>query len=451
MKPQRVVIIGGGFGGLSAARALRRSPVEVTLIDRRNFHLFQPLLYQVATGGLSPGNIAAPLRSILKSQKNCRVWLGEVTGFDLSGHQLLLADGDTLDYDWLIVAAGSRTSYFGHDNWAADAPGLKTIEDALNIRHRVLSAFEAAERERDPARHAAWMTFCIVGAGPTGIELAGTLAEISDYSLRNEFRHAQPQEARILVIDMGSKPLSNFPDPLADETRKQLEKRGIELRLTSRVIGVDDESITIQRGDEVERIPTRTVLWAAGVQAAPLGKALAEAAGAQVDRAGRVMVQADMSLPAFPDVFVIGDLAHYTGEDGKPLPGVAPVAMQQGKHVAEQITARLTSRPVKPFKYFDYGSMATIGRAAAVAQLGRFQFRGMIAWLMWLFIHLIQIVQFQNRLLILLQWFWNYITFSRSSRLITDVATPPVHADTAVPRPEDGIKSEPKAAVAAAS
>lgn len=429
MTGHRVVVVGGGFGGLNVVRALRRVKVEVTLVDRRNFHLFQPLLYQVATGGLSPANIAAPFRSILRRQKNCQIRLGEVKGFDLANHKVLLADGE-LPYDSLVVAAGSRTSYFGNDLWAVDAPGLKSIEDALDIRRRVLSAFEAADRETDPARKQAQLTFVIVGAGPTGVELAGTLAEIADYTLKHEFRHPQSYEARILLVDMSPRPLSTFPESLSEETRKQLEKRGIELRPNTRVTQVNADGITLQVGTHTEDIAAETVLWAAGVAASPLGKLLAEQSGAPLDRQGRVQVQSDLTLPGHSNVFVIGDLANYIGEDGKSLPGVAPVAMQQGTHVAETIMARFQHKTVKPFRYFDYGSMATIGRNAAVAKLGKYEFRGFIAWLMWLFIHLIQIVQFDNRVMILFQWAWNYITFNRSARLITDVggdSAPAVH------------------------
>lgn len=415
-----VVIVGGGFAGLNAARALRRDPVEITLVDRRNFHLFQPLLYQVATGGLSPGNIAAPLRSIVKRQKNCRVWLSEVTGFDLSARKLQLSDG-VLRFDTLIVAAGARTSYFGQDHWAASAPGLKSIEDALQIRRQVLTAFEEAERESDPKRHLALLTFVIVGAGPTGVELAGTLAEIAAHTLRSEFRATRPQDARILLVDLSPRVLGAFPEPLSSEAQKQLERKGVELMLGARVASVLSDAIVLQQGDREETITAHTILWAAGVEASPLGRLLATAAGCEVDRAGRPIVQPNLTLAGHPELFVIGDLAHCPDENGRPLPGVAPVAMQQGTYVANVIRARLSGRTVPPFRYKNYGSMATIGRSAAVAQLGRFQFKGMIAWLLWLFVHLIQIVQFQNRVLILWQWAWNYWTFSRSARLITDV------------------------------
>ncbi|MDX1970215.1 MAG: NAD(P)/FAD-dependent oxidoreductase [Planctomycetaceae bacterium] len=420
MPQHRVVIVGGGFAGLNAATALRRAPVDVTLVDRRNFHLFQPLLYQVATGGLSPGNIAAPLRAILKRQRNCRVWLGEVRNFDLAGRRVLLADGE-LPYDSLILATGARTNYFGQEAWAEVAPGLKSIEDALEMRRKVLSAFEAAERETDPERHRAWLTFVIVGAGPTGVELAGTLAEIAAHTLRNEFRQARPDEARIVLVDLAPRVLGTFPEPLSEEAARQLTRKRVTLRLAARVAELDPQGISLLTGAGTERIDARTVLWAAGVQASPLGAVLADCAQCGVDRQGRVVVKSDLSLPGFPEVFVIGDLAHAADPQGQPLPGVAPVAMQQGAYVARAIQQRLKRGESPPFRYRNYGNMATIGRSAAVAQLGRFQFRGFIAWLLWLFVHLIQIVQFENRVLILFQWAWNYWTFSRSARLITDV------------------------------
>lgn len=426
MPLHRVVIVGGGFAGINAAKALRRADVDVTLVDRRNFHLFQPLLYQVATGGLSPGNIAAPLRSILKYQRNCRVILGNVVGFDLTARKVLLEDGQ-LGYDSLIVATGSRTSYFGQDAWAETAPGLKSIEDALEIRRRVLTAFEEAERETDDERQRALLTFVIVGAGPTGVELAGTLAEIAAHTLRLEFRRIQPKHARILLVDLAPRVLGAFPEDLSHQAEEMLRQKGVEVRLAVKVAKVDATGITLQSGEKVEQIAAETVLWAAGVQASALGTVLAQATGAATDRQGRVTVQPDLTLAGHPDVFVLGDLAHCPDSrpgpaTGKPLPGVAPAAMQQGTYAANLIVTRLKGKPLPPpFKYFDYGNMATIGRSAAVAQLGSWKFRGWIAWVLWLFVHLMQIVRFENRLLILLQWAWNYITFSRSARLITDV------------------------------
>lgn len=433
MSLHRVVIVGGGFGGLNAAQTLRGAEIDVTLVDRRNFHLFQPLLYQVATGGLSPSNIAVPLRSIVRRQANCRVLMSDVVGFDLSRRVVKLAD-DELPYDSLIVATGSQTGYFGRNEWAARAPGLKSIEDALEIRRRILSTFEAAEQESDLTRRAAMLTFIVVGGGPTGVELAGTLAEITRHTLRSEFRRCQPSDARILLLDAAPRVLGTFPEDLATDARRRLEGIHVEVRASTKVVSVDSGSVTLQSGDKTETVATDTILWAAGVEASPLGRTLAEAAGCQLARGGRVPVGPEMHLAEYPDVFVIGDLAYAVDPKGQPLPGVAPVAIQQGKYVANLIRARLKNRPVEPFRYHDHGSMATIGRSAAIAQLGSWKFRGRIAWLLWLFIHLIQIVRFENRLLVLIQWAWNYITFNRSARLITDVGrSKPVAAESAKP------------------
>ncbi len=420
MAIHRVVIVGGGFGGLNAAQSLRGADLDVTLVDRRNFHLFQPLLYQVATGGLSPSNIAVPLRSIVRRQANCRVLMADVIGFDLSNKLVKLGD-DELPYDSLIVATGSRTGYFGKNEWADRAPGLKSIEDALEIRRRILTTFEAAEQEQDPVRRAAMLTFIVVGGGPTGVELAGTLAEITRHTLRSEFRRCQPSDARILLLDAAPRVLGTFPEDLAADARRKLEGIHVEVRTHTKVVNVDDRSVTLQTGEQTEVIATDTVLWAAGVEASPLGRVLAEAAGCEMARGGRVPVGPELHLASHPDVYVIGDLAYAVDAQGHPYPGVAPVAIQQGKFVANSIRAKLENRPVEPFRYHDYGNMATIGRSAAIAQLGRWKFRGRIAWLLWLFIHLIQIVRFENRLLVLIQWAWNYLTFNRSARLITDV------------------------------
>lgn len=420
MAIHRVVIVGGGFGGLNAAQSLRGADLDVTLVDRRNFHLFQPLLYQVATGGLSPSNIAVPLRSIVRRQTNCRVLMSEVIGFDLVNKHVKLTS-EELPYDSLIVATGSRTGYFGKNGWADCAPGLKSIEDALEIRRRILTTFEAAEQEQDTARRAAMLTFIVVGGGPTGVELAGTLAEITRHTLRSEFRRCQPSDARIVLLDAAPRVLGTFPEDLAADARHRLEGIHVEVRTHTKVVNVDDRSVTLQTGDQTEVIATDTVLWAAGVEASPLGRILADAAGCEPAKGGRVPVGPELNLASHPDVYVIGDLAYAVDLQGHPLPGVAPVAIQQGKFVANSIRAKLKNRPVEPFRYHDYGNMATIGRSAAIAQLGRWKFRGRIAWLLWLFIHLIQIVRFENRLLVLIQWAWNYITFNRSARLITDV------------------------------
>jgi NADH dehydrogenase len=422
--PHRVVIIGGGFGGLAAARALRSTPVEVTLVDRRNHHLFQPLLYQVATGELSPANIASPLRGILRRQKNCRVLMGEVFDFDVPGRRVLLADG-SLEYDSLIVAAGTRHSYFGRDDWEPLAPGLKTIEDATEIRKRILFAFEAAEREIDPAKIKEWLTFVIVGGGPTGVELAGALAEIAHYTLKHDFRSIRPSEATILLVEASPVPLSHYPEELARKSQRALETLRVVVRTDSKVTDVADSHVVVQSGERSETIPTRTVLWAAGVTASPLGRKLATGAGAETDRAGRVIVGPDLTLAGHPNLFVIGDLASFTPEGGKPLPGLAPVAMQQGEYVARLIASRLVGVTLPPFRYRDRGSLAVIGRYSAVALLWGRQFSGLLAWFIWLFIHLMAITQFRNRLLVLVQWGWTYFTWDRGARLITGETPPP--------------------------
>jgi len=420
----RVVIIGGGFGGLYAARALGKAPVDVTLIDRRNFHLFQPLLYQVATGALSPANIAAPLRAVLKRHRNTRVLLADATGFDLARREVMLNDG-TLPYDSLIVATGARHHYFGHPEWERFAPGLKTVEDATNMRRRILSAFEAAERSSDPKEQEALLTFVVVGGGPTGVELAGALADVAHHALRNDFRAIRPTRSRILLLEGLDRILTNYPPKLSAKAAASLARLGVTVRTGAAVTDIQDDRVTFRCGNETEVVRTHTVLWGAGVQASPLGKALAEATGAELDRAGRVVVQPDLSLPGRPEVFVIGDLANFPHQTGKPLPGVAPVAMQQGRYVADLIVRRLRGEAVPgPFRYKDRGNMATIGRAAAVADLGWLKLSGFLAWMTWLFIHILFLIEFENRLLVLTQWAWNYFTRNRSARLITGERQP---------------------------
>jgi NADH dehydrogenase len=414
----RVVIVGGGFGGLHTALSLKRAPVDVTLIDRRNFHLFQPLLYQVATGGLSPANIAAPLRALLRRQKNTRVLLGEATDVDVAGRRLILSDG-AVPYDTLILAAGARHHYFGHDEWEPLAPGLKTIEDATEMRRRILLAFEAAEREADPAKVREWLTVVIVGGGPTGVELAGALAEIAHHTLRNNFRTIDPRAAQIVLLEGLDRVLLAYPPDLSAKADAALRRLGVTVRCGLQVIDIKPDLVTAKGAGGVERIAARTVLWGAGVQASPLGRALATSAGAEVDRSGRLVVGPDCGVPGHPAIFVIGDLARCKDAAGKPLPGVAPVAMQQGRYVARLIEARLRGKSLTPFAYRDYGSMATIGRNAAVADFGRLRFGGYLAWLAWLFIHLMYLVEFENRLLVLMQWGWNYFTRNRAARLIT--------------------------------
>jgi NADH dehydrogenase len=415
----RVVIVGGGFGGLYAARALRRSEADVTLVDRRNFHLFQPLLYQVATGALSPANIAAPLRSIVKRQRNTRVLLAEVRGFDLA-RRAALTDAGEIPYDVLVVATGATHAYFGHDAWERWAPGLKTLEDATEIRRRVLLAFEEAEVETDAARRKVLLTFVIVGAGPTGAELAGALAEIARRTLRDDFRTIDPADARILLVEAGPRALATYPEDLSESARRQLSSLGVDVRLGTAVTDVREGAVDVVTAGRRETIAAATVLWAAGVAASPLGAGLARAAGGETDRAGRVRVAPDLTLPGHPEVFVIGDLMTLPGADGRPLPGVAPVAVQQGRHVARTILARLAGEAGPgAFAYRDLGSMATIGRGRAVADLGFVRFTGYPAWLAWLFIHLMNLVQFGNRVLIFVQWGWSYLTWNRSARLIT--------------------------------
>ncbi len=414
----RVVIVGGGFGGLYAAQALAKVPVDVTLVDRRNFHLFQPLLYQVATGGLSPANIAAPLRSVLRRQKNARVLLGEVTGFDLDKRLVNLTDSE-IPYDTLIVATGSRHHYFGHPEWETIAPGLKSVEDATTMRRRILLAFEEAERCTDPQRRRALLTFIVVGGGPTGVELAGAVAELAHRTLRNDFRSIHPNEAQILLVEGMDRILIAYPSDLSAKATRALEKLGVTVRTQTSVTDVHPERVTLKCGDKTEVVGAHTILWGAGVQASPLGRLLGAATGAEVDRGGRVVVELDLSVKGHPEVFVIGDLANYSYQTGKPLPGVAQVAIQQGRYVAGLIERRLRGEPPLPFHYFDHGNMATIGRSAAVADLGWIRFDGFLAWLAWLFIHIIYLIEFQNRLLVLTQWAWNYVTRNRAARLIT--------------------------------
>jgi NADH:ubiquinone reductase (H+-translocating) len=415
----RIVIVGGGFGGLYAARSLRHAAADLTLVDRRNFHLFQPLLYQVATGALSPANIAAPLRSIVRRQKNTRVLLAEVRGFDLA-RRAALSDAGEIPFDVLVVASGASHAYFGHEGWEPWAPGLKTIEDATEMRRRILLAFEAAETAADPARRKVLLTFVIIGAGPTGAELAGALAEISRRTLREDFRTIDPADARILLLEAGPRVLAAYANDLSRSARASLASLGVDVRLGTTVTDVRDGAVDVLRDGRGETIEAATILWAAGVAASPLGAVLARSAGAETDRAGRVRVAPDLTLPGHPEVFVIGDLMTLPGGDGMPLPGVAPVAMQQGRHVARTILARLAGRPgPEAFVYRDRGSMATIGRGQAVADFGFVRFAGYAAWLAWLFIHLMYLVQFGNRILILVQWAWSYLTWNRSARLIT--------------------------------
>jgi NADH dehydrogenase len=406
-----VAIIGGGFGGLDAARALAGAPVSVTLLDRHNHHVFQPLLYQVATAGLSPGDIASPIRWILRRQRNVRVLLAEVRAIDPAAKRLLLDDGSSMAFDYLIVATGAAHSYFGHDEWATHAPGLKTLDDALEIRRRLLLAFERAERETDPARQRHLLTFVIVGGGPTGVELAGMIVEIARHALKREFKAIDPESARVVLIEAGPSILASFPDSLRDAARRSLRRLGVEVWEHAAVTAVEEGAVRVS-GDLV---PAHTILWAAGVAASPLARSL----GVPLDRTGRVLVEADLSIPGQPDVFAVGDLVHLIQPDEKLLPGVAQAAKQTGAHAARNLLRRFAGEPTLPFRYRDPGNMATIGRATAVADFGWLRLSGFLAWLFWLFVHILFLIGFRNRLSVMIQWAASYLTYQRSVRLIT--------------------------------
>jgi NADH dehydrogenase len=420
----RVLVVGGGFGGLYAARVLSRDErVDLTLVDRRNFHLFQPLLYQFATGALSAGEIAQPLRSIFRKRPNTTVLLGEAVGIDPAKREVLLSDGGPIAYDSLIVATGARFSYFGNEEWAKRAPGLKSLEDAAEIRRRILIAFEAAEREHDPARRAEWMTFVVVGGGPTGVELAGALGEIANDTLRRDFRSINPADARIVLVEALDRVLPPYPPDRSASARRQLEKLGVNVRTGWKVVAIDERSATVEGSDGTERIPSRTVLWAAGVQVSSFARVLAEATGAESDRAGRIRVEPDLTIPGHPDIFVVGDAAVQPWKPDRPTPGVAQGAMQGGSYAAKAILARLSNRPVKPFRYSNHGDVAVIGRLAGVTDipwmgpLGRQG--GFPAWLLWLLIHITYLIGFANRLVVVTRWAWSFLTHGRGSRLVT--------------------------------
>jgi len=419
----RVVILGGGFGGLVAAQKLKRAPVDVTLIDRRNFHLFQPLLYQVATGSLSPGEIAAPLRSVLSRQKNARVLLGEAADVDAEAKRVVLLDGGIYEYDSLIVATGSQTSYYGNDAWKEWAPSLKSVEEATAIRHKILYAFERAERAATVEEAKRWLTFVIVGAGATGLELSGALAEIARETLRHDFRAIHPQEARIILLEGAPRILGAFPEDLSAKAEKLVSSLGVEVIKGVMVTKVDAEGVTFKRGDAAETLAAKTVLWAGGVTSTPFARTLAERTKAETDRNGRIKVGRDLTVLNYPDIFILGDLAHAVDESGNPLPGVAQVAIQGGAYAAKTIGARVEGKQAPPpFHYVNKGDMAVIGRAAAVANIFGIHISGLPAWLIWLFIHLMYIVEFQSRVLVFIQWGFEYLTFSRGARLITGVA-----------------------------
>ena len=430
----RIIIVGAGFGGLNAAQALAHLPVEIIVIDRQNFHTFQPLLYQVATAGLSPGEIAAPIRSILRSHKNIAVFMAEVTGFDLARRVVKTSDSE-IPYDYLIVAAGAAHSYFGHDEWEPYAPGLKTIEDALEIRRRVLLAFELAERQAASGEPATPLNFVVVGGGPTGVELAGTLAEISRHALAHEFRSIDPARTHILLLEGGPRVLPAYAEDLSRSAQEQLNRLGVEVRTSAIVTQIEPGAVDVGN----TRFPATVILWAAGVAASALGQRL----GMPIDRAGRVLVEPDLSLPGHPEVFVIGDLAALKDEHSKMLPGVAPVAIQEGRFVAKVIRQELKSQTRPPaFHYWDKGSLATIGRAAAVAQFGRIHISGFIAWLSWLFVHILFLIGFRNRLLVFIQWAWSYVTYERGARLITGSTYLPGWASDQPPAPQHPAESD---------
>lgn len=440
----RVAIVGGGFGGLYAAKALRKAPVEITLIDRRNFHLFQPLLYQAATGELSPADIAYPLRSIFGGDRNVRVLLAHAIDVDPAARHVVLDDGDFVPYDTLVVATGSENHYFGSRHWEEFAPGLKSLEEATRIRHKILYAFEAAERETDPAARRAWLTFVVAGAGATGVELAGALGEIANDTLKGDFRAIRPEEARIILVDGSDRVLTPYHPRLSAAAEKALIRLGVRTRLNVKVTGVDKLGVDLETPAGPDRIEARTVLWAAGVRGSAFAGLVAERTGTAKDRGGRIMVGPDCSLPSHPEIFAVGDIAHLPGKDGKPLPGVAPTAMQQGRYVARVIAARLEGKTSRPFRYLDKGSLAVIGRARAVAQFGGvdgFKFSGLFAWLLWLFVHLMYLVNFQNRIVVFIRWAFQYATFNRGARLITGEPVDKVPNPNGHSNPTNGQRS----------
>lgn len=417
-KTHEVVIIGGGFGGLYTAKNLANANVNVTLIDKRNFHLFQPLLYQVATGTLSPGDISSPLRAVFSKSKNTKVLLGEVKDIDPKGQKVILHD-QVVSYDTLVVATGANHSYFGKENWKDLAPGLKTVEDAIEIRRRIFGAFEAAEREVDPVKRRAWLNFVIVGGGPTGVELAGAIAELAYKTLKEDFRNINTSETKILLLQGGDRILPHISPELSTEAAASLQTLGVTIHTKTRVTNIENEVVTFKQGDEVKEIPSKTILWAAGVKASAMGQILAERTGVECDHAGRVIVEPDLSVRGYKNIYVVGDLGNFSHQDGKPLPGVAPVAKQQGEHVAKMIKRRLNGRTTREFHYNDVGSLAMIGQNLAVVDLGFIKLTGFLAWVFWLVVHIYFLIEFDTKLVVVFQWAWNYITRNRRSRLIT--------------------------------
>lgn len=416
--PHRIVIVGGGFAGLYAAKALGNTAgIHVTLIDKRNFHLFQPLLYQVATGRLSPGDISSPLRGILSHHLNTTVLMGDVLDIDTEHQHVVLRDAPAVPYDSLIVATGVSHHYFGKD-WHDIAPGLKTIEDALEMRRRIFLAFEAAEKETDPERRQSLLTFVVVGGGPTGVELAGALAELAFHTLKDDFRNFDPQQTKVILLEGMDRVLPPYPPELSLEAETSLKSLGVDVRTSTLVTDIQGDVVTIKSGNEITTLRSQTVLWAAGVKASPMGQVLADRTGVGLDRVGRVMVEPDFSIANYPNIFVLGDLAHYA-QDGKPLPGVGAVAMQEGDYLARLIKCRLKNKAIKPFRYLDQGSLAVIGRNAAVANIGNFRMSGIPAWLIWVFVHIYYLIEFDNKLVVMVQWGWNYLTNHTGSRIIT--------------------------------
>jgi NADH dehydrogenase len=429
-----VVILGGGFAGLYAAKRLGDAPVRVTVIDRRNHHLFQPMLYQVATAALDPSDIASPIRSVLRRRKNTEVLLAEASAVDVDRRLVRFSDGGCLGYDYLVVATGAHHSYFGHEEWEPLAPGLKNLEDALEIRRRVLLAFELAERERDTVKRHAYLTFVIVGGGPTGVETAGAVAEIRRYALRRDFRHIDPREATVMLLEGGPRVLPSYPPELGEKAKNDLRRLGVEVRTETLVTDIQPDSVRAAGWT----IPTRTVVWAAGNMASPLLKSL----DAPLDRVGRVVVEPDCSIPGHPEVFVLGDAAAFEHQEGGTLPGICPVAIQMGEYAARTIAGDRAGRPRRAFKYWDKGQLAVVGRGRAVADIGRFHFGGFIAWLTWIFVHIFFLIGFRNRVLVLIQWAWSYFTYGVGARIITqDVHLPPVRSPADCPPEEVAVSS----------
>jgi NADH:ubiquinone reductase (H+-translocating) len=443
-----VVIVGGGFGGLYAAKSLKDAPVKVTLIDKRNFHLFQPLLYQVATGTLSPADIASPLRVILSKHQNTQVLLDKVVDIDPNAKKVYLEEREALDYDALIVATGVSHHYFGNDQWQDDAPGLKTVEDALEMRRRIFTAFEAAEKEPNPEKRQALLTFVVVGGGPTGVELAGAIAEIAHQSVKDDFRDLDTTQAKVLLFEGLERILPPYPEECSVQAQKSLEKLGVDVQTKTLVTNIADNSVTYRQGETNQTVKAHTILWAAGVRASFMGKVLADRTGAELDRVGRVVVESDLSIKAYPDVFVIGDLANFSHQ-GSPLPGVAPVAMKQGDYVADLIAKKVIGVKVKPFSYQDLGSMAVIGQNKAVVDLNFARFSGFIAWIIWVFAHIYYLIEFDNKLIVMIQWAWNYFTQGRGARLIT--INPTLQLEINRPQQAEESTTESKAKPVSAS